>query len=288
HPGILRTLRELTRRVEAEGAELTIWPEAAYPYALDHAAPRADHGGRALLGGGVRGPILFGLITRARDDDAEGRRYDSYNSATLVGRDGRMETPVDKLQLLWFGETVPGSATFPWLGRLFQRSGGLVPGTAPRALDLPRDDGPALRMAVLNCYEDTLTSVGRRVTADLAPNLLVNVTNDAWFDDTAESELHARLAAMRAVESRHDLVRAVNLGVMTWVDAAGVVRARWDASRAQTLLVTPAVDGGELTPYTRFGDAPCLALFAVCGLAAWLRSRKRTATEHAAALPSRD
>ena len=36
HPGILRSLRELTRRVEAEGADLTVWPEAAYPYALDH------------------------------------------------------------------------------------------------------------------------------------------------------------------------------------------------------------------------------------------------------------
>ena len=274
-PGILRKLRSLTESAERDGAELTIWPEAAYPYSLDHEGPQIDEGGRSIIGNGVHGPVLAGIITQT-PPDFEGAR-DDYNSASVIASDGSIQPPADKLELLWFGETVPGSAWFPFLRKIFQKSGALIPGTAPRALTLapsPAAGRPALTMAVLNCYEDTLSGVGRRVTKALSPNLLVNITNDAWFYDTAESELHARLGAMRAVEARHDLVRAVNLGVMTWVDATGTVRARWAESRAQTLIVTPAIDDGSATFFVRFGDWP--TLFAMAGLAAWFWRRGRT------------
>jgi apolipoprotein N-acyltransferase len=275
--GILRALRSLTEGAERDGAELTIWPEAAYPYPLEHDAPHIEGKGRAILGDGVGGPVLFGLITRSGADENGDR--DDFNSASIVAKDGSISAPADKLELLWFGETVPGSAWFPWLRHVFQRSGALAPGEAPRALVLPRDDGrPALTMAVMNCYEDTLTGVGRRVTKSLAPNLLVNVTNDAWFYDTAESELHARLGAMRAIETRHDLVRAVNFGVMTWVDATGTVRARWGEPRAHQMIVTPAVDDGSLTVFTRFGDAPAVLLMTALAVWFWRRPRPKDAT----------
>jgi apolipoprotein N-acyltransferase len=266
HPAILRSLHDLTRRVEAEGADVTVWPEAAYPYPLDHDERKAPVGRRALLGRGVRGPLLVGLITYAppvRLSSGEWER-DSYNSATLVLPDGSLQEPYDKLQLLWFGEMVPGGAQLPWLRRLFQRSGGLVPGAAPRALDLPAPSsgGPAAHLAVLNCYEDTLPGLGRRLATALMPGLLVNVTNDAWFHATAEPELHARLGAMRAIELRRDIVRAVNLGVTSWIDAAGVVRARYDGQAPGTLMAMPAVRGASLTFYARWGDAPAYGLLA--------------------------
>ncbi|WP_437609561.1 apolipoprotein N-acyltransferase [Sorangium sp. So ce834] len=279
HPRILRTLQELTRKAEAGGAELTLWPEAAYPYPLPHSARQAPRGGRAILGPGVRGPVLAGLITQATpvkaDDGVEERN--SYNSATLVLPDGSMQPTQDKLQLLWFGETVPGGAYLPWLRRIFQKSGGLVPGAEPRALALPREQGPALRIGVLNCYEDTLTGVGRRITGALAPNLLVNITNDAWFTGSAEPELHARLAVMRAVELRRDLVRAVNLGVVSWIDARGVVRGRDESAAPGVTFATPAVRDTPLTLYTRLGDAPLAALLALAIVACAFRARRSTA-----------
>jgi apolipoprotein N-acyltransferase len=170
--------------------------------------------------------------------------------------DGAMLAPYDKLQLLWFGEMVPGGASLPWLRRIFQKSGGLIPGTEPRALDLPREGGPSLRIGVLNCYEDTLAGVGRLITTSLRPNLLVNVTNDAWFTGTAEPELHARLAVMRAIELRRDLVRSVNRGVASWVDATGTVRARDDRSEPFVMIVEPQLRDAPLTFYARRGDAP--------------------------------
>jgi apolipoprotein N-acyltransferase len=273
HAGILRKLRSLTEIAERDGAELTIWPEAAYPYPLAHEHPRVDDGrGKAIVGDGVKGPVLFGLITQAGVDDLGARN--SYNSTALIMPEGAVSEPSDKIELLWFGETVPGSDWFPWLRRTFQQSGALLPGSEPRGVTLDRAGGGPLRMGILNCYEDTLSGVGRKVTRTLSPNLLVNVTNDAWFYDTAESDLHARLGAMRAVETRHDLVRAVNLGVMSWVDATGAVRARWAESRAHAIVVTPAIDDGAATFFVRFGDAPALIL--MIGLAAFFWRRGRT------------
>ncbi len=273
---ILQRLRDLTLSAEEEGAELTVWPEAAYPHALNHEERKAPKGSRAIIGQGVRGPVLFGLITHARpvrlpDGTIE---INSYNSATLLTPDGAMQAPYDKLQLLWFGEMVPGGQYFPWLRRIFQKSGGLIPGEEPRALTLDRTGSPTVRMAILNCYEDTLPSVGRLVTRTLSPNLLVNVTNDAWFVGSAEPELHARLGAMRAIEMRRDLVRSVNLGVASWVDASGQVRANRPSADPGVLIATPALREDSLTLYAMLGDGPLVAvLIAAIGFRYW-RARK--------------
>jgi apolipoprotein N-acyltransferase len=281
HPAILASLRELTSRMEAQGADVTVWPEAAYPFPVDHDQRKAPLGRRALLGQSVRGPLLVGLITYAAPVQLPSGEWErnSYNSATLVLPDGSLQAPYDKLELLWFGEMVPGGAYLPRLRRLFQRSGGLVPGDAPRALDLPppSSGGPAAHIAVLNCYEDTLPGLGRRLATALEPGLLVNVTNDAWFYATAEPELHARLGAMRAIELRRDLVRAVNLGVTSWIDATGTVRARYDAQAPGTLMATPAVRGPELTFYARWGDAPVYGLLALASLLSAGLHRRRGA-----------
>ena len=278
---ILRSLRELTRKLENDGVELTIWPEAAYPYALDHDARTAPRAGpTAILGGRVRGPLLIGLITRDKPllTPSGAVEYNSFNSATLITPDGAMQPPHDKLQLLWFGEMVPLGAELPWLRHLFQKSGGLIPGTEARALTLDRASGPSLRMGVLNCYEDTLAGVGRRIAVELAPNLIVNVTNDAWFQGTAEPELHARLATMRAVELRRDLVRAVNLGVASWVDAAGIVRARYAGSEAGTLEAAPTIRDTGLTLYARVGDTPLRVAFGIAAAFFALRVRRAKKT----------
>jgi apolipoprotein N-acyltransferase len=263
---ILSRLRALTVEAEQQGVDLTIWPEAAYPHVLEHAPASMPRGRRGIVGGGVNGPVLFGVLTRAKQERAQ------HNAATLVAPDGRTQQPQAKLKLLWFGETVPFGDYIPALRRAFFRAGGLIPGESVELLRW-RD----ARIGVLNCYEDTLPAVGRRV-AEARPNLLVNLTNDAWFGLGAEPELHLRLSAMRAVESRLDLVRAVNLGAPAWIDAAGRVRARGSADRPGVMLVTPALHDSPPTLYTKAGDWPLLLVLAIAvGEAVWRRRRRREA-----------
>jgi apolipoprotein N-acyltransferase len=259
---ILMRLKALTADAEQQGAELVLWPEAAYPYVLDHAPVTMPRGRRGILGGGVNGPVLFGLLTRAREERGQ------HNAATLVMPDGRTQQPQAKLKLLWFGETVPLGDYIPPLRRAFFRAGGLIPGDSVELMTW-RD----ARIGVLNCYEDTLPAVGRRIAAE-GPNLLVNLTNDAWFGLGAEPELHLRLSAMRAIETRLDLVRAVNMGAPAWIDAAGRVRARGAADRPGVMMVTPALHDGTPTVYARAGDAPLLVLLLAAIAEAWWRRRR--------------
>ncbi len=261
-PSILARLSELTRQAEAKNVDLTIWPEASYPYVVAHASRREPIGARAILQPGVVGPVLLGLILREEASVVT-------NSATLVHTDGTLDAPQDKRHLLLFGERVPFAESIPWIKRTFLRGTGMRAGVGVVAFE----EG-AIRAAVLNCFEDTLPGAGRELGA-VAPNLLVNVTNDAWFFGSAESALHERLATLRAIESRRHLVRAVNRGRATWIDARGVIVLAWPGEISGALIATPALASGDPTAYMRFGDLPTLlALMASVALFA-LQRRKR-------------
>lgn len=263
---ITSRLHELTRSTEREGATLTVWPEAAYPYATPRGTTSDVWGERSILGPGIRGPVLTGIILRHAPkalgpDDPGG----STNSAVLVTYDklqgvGQFSEPSDKIHLLAFGEHVPFTTVFPQLRRIFFRGGkGLVPG----ARNILQTSG-AIRAGMLNCFEDTLSDAGRGALVDgktgKEANLLINVTNDSWFKDSMESPLHEQMARLRAVELRRDLVRAVNYGPLSHIDAAGRVRARRYVSEPTFLVVSPTLRDG-MTIFARVGDLPMAIAF---------------------------
>jgi apolipoprotein N-acyltransferase len=242
---ILDRLTQLTRSAESEvpPPDLTVWTEGAYPYLLDARARRDVSSPHAIQQPGVRGPLLVGLMMRGVGG--------GYNAAAIVS-DGRLSQPYFKSHLLIFGEYVPLGDTFPWLNEVFYRGTGLLPGKRQVLLEA----GP-IRAVALNCYEDTLSAAVRDAMS-LDPNLIVNITNDAWYTGTMESELHLRLATTRTIEARRDMVRAVNYGETTWVDAAGRVRARYSSELPGVLRAEPALLGGR-TLYARAGDIPWIA-----------------------------
>ncbi|MGD0525455.1 MAG: apolipoprotein N-acyltransferase [Polyangiaceae bacterium] len=263
-PGILAKLTSLTRSAEARGADLVVWPEAAYPYPLPHGSRRDPDPTRAILQGGAHGPVLTGLLLTGAADGA------SYNSAVVATRDGALSDSYDKRHLLWFGETVPLADRLPWMRRVFARGLGLAAGDRSVALPAGR-----VRAAVLVCYEDMLPETGREAM-ETSPNLLVNVTNDAWFAGSSESELHLRVATLRAVEARRDMVRAVNFGPTSWVDAAGRIRQRASADFPGVLLADVALLDGPPTVYSRYGDAPlALLVLVLANVAVWRTARRR-------------
>jgi len=259
-PDIVRQLASLTASAEAHGAELVVWPEAAYPYRLVHGAQHEPTGVPAIVSAGLRGPVLTGLLTTAPGGAA-------YNSAIVATRRG-LSPSYDKRHLLWFGETVPLADRLPWVRQVFARGLGLTPGEGGALLEA----GP-VRAAPLICYEDTLPEAGREAAA-WSPNLLVNITNDAWFGG-AESELHMRISALRAVELRRDFVRAVNIGVSSWFDASGRLRARGSPEFAGVLETRPALMDAPPTVFARFGDAPWALLgLVLANVAVWREARR--------------
>jgi apolipoprotein N-acyltransferase len=246
---ILARLTEFTLQAEREPTDLVIWPEAAYPYSIPHVSRHSPTGEFAILQPGVRGPVLTGIVLSG----SQGR----YNSAVVAVRNGSVSEPYDKMHLMWFGEMVPFEDSIPWLRHAFSRGVGLRAGEHQVALE-----APPVRLAVLNCLEDILPDAGREAM-QVAPNLLVNLTNDAWFAGTAESDYHLLLSRLRSIELRRDLVRAVNYGPTTWVDAAGRVVARIPGGSPGVLRTGPALLESPLTPFARWGEWPLTVLLGI-------------------------
>jgi apolipoprotein N-acyltransferase len=214
----LTALQEQSRRLEKAGAQLLVWSEGSYPVAL----PRdfqADFSpdSLALIKRGFSAPTIIGADMYDMVHD------DAFNSAILLGSDGRVVGHYDKVRLLAFGEYIPGIDTFPWLRKLLPAGAGrFTAGAGPAVIPIPGPDGHVWRLGPVICYEDILPGFLRGL-GQLRPNLLVNLTSDSWFGADTEPWEHFALAVFASVELRVSMVRAVNSGVSALIDPNGRV-----------------------------------------------------------------
>lgn len=248
----LRRHREQSLEVEAQGAELVVWPESGYAYRL----PASITNVKRSVMGPLSTPLLFGGIRLAAEQ--------TYNSAFLADANGELQGSYDKTYLLAFGEHIPLGETFPFLYDLppFRQTARFSRGRHTRPLTL---DG--VRYGVLICYEDILPGFVREVM-DGMPHVLVNITNDAWFGNSREPLIHLALATFRAVETRRFLVRATNTGISAFVDPAGRIIEQTPVF-ARANLIHPVALLAGVTPYVILGD--WVAVICLGALLIWLR-----------------
>jgi apolipoprotein N-acyltransferase len=221
---------------------------------------------------GFRTPLLFGAMTHGGALPLQSAACtDCYNSAILLGPDGEVLALHDKAFLLAFGEYMPLGETFPSLYALSPETSRFQSGTRTEPVMLGK-----ARIGLLICYEDLIPRYAARVAAH-NPNVFINMTNDAWFGQTAEPEHHLNLALLRSVEYRRWLVRSTNTGISVFIDAAGRRVQETQLTEAETMLRdVPLLE--TRTVYARVGDWPKWLL--VLALAAvWARS---TGTQAAA------
>ncbi|MEM9860141.1 MAG: apolipoprotein N-acyltransferase [Myxococcota bacterium] len=254
-----------SRQLLARGdLDLLVWPESAYTYFLREGTPDVR---RTVLSSPdfpepLEAPTLFGGLSRRRVQ-GEGR---SYNTAFLTNARGEIVGTYDKTYLLAFGEYLPLGDVFPILYEWSPNTGRFTPGDHVRALA-----HGSMRITTLVCYEDVLPAFTRRAVAENTPNLLANITNDAWFGDTREPWIHLALAKFRAVEHHRALVRATNSGVSAFVDPVGrTLDTIAVGERDQLVAELPLLD--ENTVYTSLGDWPA---YLGAPLIAFLAFRRR-------------
>lgn len=227
----LQMYRQLTR--EHLHSDLIIWPETAIPGFADQAAGYLS----ALAAEAERSDseVLLGVFER----DAQTGRY--YNSLQdLSGQTYR------KRHLVPLGEYFP---LRPLLGFFAQW------------IDIPMSDidrgesrQPLIKVAgqsvgVSICFEDAFD---RDVLQDLPEaTLLVNVSNDAWFEDSPQPWQHHQIAQMRALESGRSLMRVTNTGVTSFIGADGRVQAMAQQFKRE-VLSHPVQAYSGATPYVRW------------------------------------
>lgn len=223
--------------------DLLVWPETVVEWGIPLETP-------TLKGfdpyPDAPAPLLFGAVAYR---DLGRKHTEWYNSAFLRHSDGSIGGRYDKIVLMPFGEFIPFASIFPWLKDLSPNTGDFQAGAGPVVMAVTED----ARVGALICYEDLLSGHVRRTVAQGA-TLLVAMTNDAWFGESAALHEHDSLALWRAVENRRYLVRATNTGLTTVTDPLGRTVASLPKHAPGATAASVHLLAGS-TPYQRFGDA---------------------------------
>lgn len=241
----LRRHLELTRKLTSEGPlDLVVWSETSVMNSVPEDEAAFEYPRRFTRALGT--PAIFGAVLYKQVQDERG--YVLYNSALLSDRSGDIKGRYNKTFLLAFGEYLPFGEAFPILYQWSPNSGRFSPGTSLTAMPL---DGH--RVSVHICYEDVVPAfVNKMMRADPA-DLLVNITNDAWFGDSTEPWIHLALSKFRAIEQRRFLVRSTNSGVSAIIDPVGRVVRHTGTYREEAIRGQIAWLGGS-TVYRHIGD----------------------------------
>ena len=240
--------------------DLVVWPETALPYDV-----RLSEVWYGLVDSLARmgAPILVGSMDSETLADRKPRYY---NSSFLFDTNGVIIEEYDKCHLVLFGEYVPFHEVVDIVNAMTPVMESFSPGKTNTVFRVPLVGSP---FSSLICFEDTMPYLARRSVRNGA-RLLINQTNDAWFDPSAASRQHMILSVFRTVENRVPMVRSANTGYSCHIRATGEIRevlagesGRHDGPGFQ--LVTVRVPPEDLPPtfYTRFGDVfawACLAL----------------------------
>jgi apolipoprotein N-acyltransferase len=276
----LLDLQMQSQLLEKAGAELIVWTESAYPYLIPRRATHEStvRGQRTRVIGDdasrkrvkmFEAPLVFGAVTyEQKPDGAFDPEIDPYNSAIMLDSAGEFTGRFDKMFLVLFSEHIPFVDTFPFIRKILPRaSGNFSRGKGVVTFPLHTAAGD-FQLGPMICFEDIIPEYGRRL-GEHHPDLMVNITNDAWFGDTSEPWEHLALSVYRAVEQRSEMVRAVNTGVSAFVDSTGRVVHRTYAvdpglhpHPADRILGSVAMLRAGDTVYAKIGDVFGYACFA--------------------------
>jgi len=251
---VMQLLHDLSDSAAAKPRDLIVWPETATPtYLRKNRGRSLDRIYRHLER--LDSYLLTGVPDfEFKDDDS----YSVYNSTFLLRPDSRKIESYRKMKLVPFGEYIPLSDLFPNLNNLNLGQGLFQPGTEATVFNIPlKVDTLAVRDTTLDfssviCYESTFPYIVRQGIRNGA-ELLVIVTNDAWYGNNSAPYLHKEIARLRAIENRVPVVRSANTGISCIYDAYGRVLAQIGFGE-QGWLAAEVNQRDRQTIYIRFGN----------------------------------
>ena len=248
-----------TAYVESSNYDLVVWPETAVPGRLFYPWVQEVFN-RVLATGDFY--LMSGIEEEVQPEEV-------YNAAVLMKGSAENYQIYRKAHLVPFGEYIPLRGIFPpfeWVaGRLIPSDFEFGKSFEPMVVD----DGE-FQIIPLICFEDTIGRLARKFVRAGEPQIIVNVTNDGWFWESAGSTQHLANARFRCIELRRPMVRAANTGVSCFIDELGSLYDREsnppfgrkiaDDVTGST-FVTGVMPGtvrmqidSPMTIYARFGD----------------------------------
>lgn len=242
--------------------DLIIWPETAYPYAIN---TEKEDIKLTLL------PPILTQIAKAHQSDLFIGGYDQvnngnknfyqteYNTTFHIGPDGQLQDTYHKHILIPFGETLPFGPLNEWLSTKIDNISFFSVGEKFTLFNL--SSGHKLISSI--CYEllkpqfirDYLNGLSER------PHAMVNLTNDSWYGKTSEPKQHLFLAKWRAVEFALPIIRSTNTGISSVIYADGTVSKRLGVFKTGNLDLSLNLGVIKPTIFQLYGFATILPLW---------------------------
>lgn len=255
-------LEEMTRHAAESLPALVVWPETSVR-ALD--MDIALYKRLYALAEEIKTPLIVGssdyskmLVKKTSPQD---KRY-QFNSAYCLLPGMQLGTPYRKRLLVPFGEYLPLASTIRWPRWFIPDYVETRPGTENKPFTLTN----GVRFSTIICWENLFSDYVRTLVESKS-RLLLQLTNDAWFEKTAAPNQHNLASVLRAVENRIPIVIASNAGPSLVIDQHGRVLAEIPLFRPG-FLSAELIIKTETTVYTTYGDLFALMSIAVslCGL----------------------
>lgn len=264
--------------------DLICWPETAVPLLLCN-EPKALAAVTALCRE-TNIPLLAGTIdyrvAPGATDSFSQRESDVkvFNSIICFSPSVPPRGIYDKMHRVPFGEYVPFNKLLPHLADWIGMGEDLSPGRAFGCFSFTPHAATEARIGMNICYEDIFPDISRNQVLRGA-NMLLTVTNDAWFAETAGAAQHLAHAALRAVENNRPLLRVGNNSHTALILPDGRVQhlladpvSGNPFYRGWRVYSIPIAAAPSLTFYTRFGDLFAqTCAFATVLIAAWCAYR---------------
>ena len=255
--------------------DLIVWPETATPEPLEYDARAfaiitnaVKRSGAYLLTGSM---AVTKNVPRSQSDPTGTDRV-WYNSAYVVSPKGELQGPYNKQHLVPFGEFIPFEKSLPFMKYTTPIPGSFGRGREHTLFEM-RDAVnmlPPQKLGVVICFEDVFPDVFRRFVLKGA-GLMVNVTNDAWYKESAGAYQHMAISVFRAIENRVYFVRCANTGYSCFIEPTGRIKASImggekerifvEGFRTERVSIRPATEAK--TFYTKHGDVFAWTCFGI-------------------------
>ncbi len=244
-----------------QGSDLVVWPEAAAAFLFQpHDNYPAQFAGDAAyrealldLARTTGDPILFGAPALGVENGELG----FYNRAYLVTGEGKVAGFYDKIQLVPFGEYVPLKSVLGFfVNRVVHGFGDMFPGKTQTIFEVK-----GAKLGVLICYESVFPDL-TRLAVKKGADILLNITNDAWYGRSSAPYQLLAMAAMRSVETKVPVVRVANTGISAVIMPTGKITAPTPLFKRGTEIEDVAWRP-ERTVYAVVGDVFAETCFAL-------------------------
>jgi apolipoprotein N-acyltransferase len=258
-----------TNEIKKSAANLIIIPETAFPWPQNN-LPTGLLNYLQNFSNISSSNILLGLIGEV--PSANGIQY--TNRATGLSPHSE-PYQYDKVHLVPFGEFIPPG--FHWFVKAFRvPMSDFARGKIEQApFAITRTGQADIYAAITICYEDVFGGelAHRLNQSDKPVNLLINMTNLAWFGKSQASSQQLRLSQLRSLETGLPALRATNTGITSVLGSDGKILSSLPEFTQASLITQVQAYSGK-TPYVRWGNLPILSLSCILLIWGFIRYRR--------------